>query len=138
VATAQRHEDGSGFATSTRRRFGLLAGGMTASLLGLTGFPDNAGAKKGKGGKKRSRRARQEQTTTTPPAPICAGLGGTCTPGQSLCCGTLLCIGNPIQKDTVEFTCCKGQGQPCSAPSECCAGLLLTCTAGICQPAPKG
>ena len=73
-----------------------------------------------------------------PPPPVCSQLGDTCTPGQSLCCDELLCIDNPIQKDTLAFTCCKKQGASCTdTEGECCLGLGLVCTAGVCQPAPK-
>jgi hypothetical protein len=77
------------------------------------------------------------QSTPPPPPPVCAPLGGSCTPGQSLCCEELLCIGVPvemIEPAVAQFSCCKKQGAACGASDECCASLLLTCVEGICRP----
>jgi hypothetical protein len=128
----QRRNDGSWVEAWSRRRLGLVATGLTASLLGLVAAPDSGAAKRGK---KRKRRVRQTQGTTgpQPPASTCAPLGGGCTPGQSLCCGNHVCIHDPLAED-VAFVCCKGQGESCSGVTgECCAGLGLNCTSGTCQ-----
>jgi hypothetical protein len=128
-----RQDDNAGFDAWTRRKFGLMAGGLTAALLGLAGSQHSEAKKKGK---KRKRRTRQEQAAPVPPAKTCGALGGPCTPGQTLCCSSLLCIQVPLKKEETEFTCCKGKGQTCGAPSECCLGLALGCISGVCQPLP--
>jgi hypothetical protein len=131
-----RQDDGAGFDAWTRRKFGLMAGGLTAALLGLAGSQNSEAKKKGK---KRKRRARQEQDAPVPPTKTCGSLGGACTPGQTLCCSSLLCIQVPLKKEETEFTCCKGKGQTCGgATDECCLGLGLGCISGVCQPLPPG
>jgi hypothetical protein len=114
---------------------GLLAVGFGVAVPWFQGY---AVARK-KGKKKRKNKRKKQQTQALPPPPpppppppICAQLGGSCTPGQSLCCDDLLCLGIPDKDPGVNFACCKGKGAPCTAVSgECCPGL--SCASGICQ-----
>jgi hypothetical protein len=144
VASSQRskaldigqQDNGSAVKPWSRRRLGLLAGGLTASLLGLKGPLTSVSAKKGK---KRERRAPQTQGATcpTPPVETCAPVRGKCVPGQSRCCDALFCLGLPSEEldPTIEdFFCCRDEGEPCSSGTdECCRLLGLGCVSGTCQ-----
>lgn len=112
--------DGSRFDSWTRRRFGLLAGGLAATLFG--GTPPQA-----VGAKKKKKRKHKKQAT-------CALLGDVCSPTSSpICCVSLAC------KSVAALggdRCCKDIiGTPCAAPTECCSGICLDreCQPDICK-----
>ncbi len=104
--------DGSTFDAWTRRRFGLAAGGVAASLLAVAGCHDAHAKKKHKRKKKRCRRLR-------------AG----CTPGSKRkCCQDFRCL--PTTFMGSDFRCCKDLDAPCVADDECCTlncSSLLGC-----------
>lgn len=120
--------DGTRFDGWTRRRFGIAAGGMAATLpgvAGIAGIPDAEATRKGKN-KQHKRRCRKASHACTPG-------------GKHTCCGDLHCREVPVKMlDETEFFCCKSAGKSCSGQLEfeCCPGL--GCTEGSCQPLPKG
>lgn len=96
--------DGSRFDAWTRRRFGVVAGGLAGSLLALAGR-DDAEAKK-----------RHKKK--------CKKLGDSCDPsGKRKCCHGRLC-GFPINDDSLNH-CCRGGGDSCTPEhqAECCTGV---------------
>jgi hypothetical protein len=103
--------DGSAFDAWTRRRFGLAAGGVAASLLALAYSP-GAQAKK-----KRKKRKR------------CRQLRAACSPGsKKKCCKAFRCL--PTTFMGSDFRCCKDLDAPCGADDECCTSncsLLFGC-----------
>jgi hypothetical protein len=105
--------DGPRFDAWTRRRFGLIAGGLVASSAGL--LPLASAKKKGKKKKKR-----------------CKRFGEGCTPGgKRKCCGALHC---DLPNGSSSFSCCKELGAPCSKFEDCCQiGNDVFCSEGICQ-----
>ena len=91
--------DGSGFDAWTRRRFGMAAGGLAASVAAMAGF-GNAKAKKKKKGTN------------------CCNRGKDCgTPGDPdrKCCTNFLCMNNPQE------CFCKSTMQPCTFNVQCCS-----------------
>src|SRR5690349_2141296 len=111
--------DGSRFDAWTRRRFGLIAGGLATTLFGWT-VPQVARAKKKKKHKKRS---------------TCLPLGDVCNPsGNRICCQSLTC--KPVPAFDNSNHCCQDViGTPCAAPSDCCSGICLDheCQPTICK-----
>jgi hypothetical protein len=104
--------DGSRFDEWTRRRFGLVAGGVATSLLGLAALEAEAKKKKKKKRKKKKR---------------CRKLSAVCTQGgKKKCCGGFLC-GHPITS-TAGDHCCNPAGTPCSSAtaSQCCTTICRT------------
>lgn len=106
--------DGSYFDAWTRRRIGMVAGGVFAGALGLIERVDGA-AKKRKNKKRR-----------------CRKLGKTCQKSdKQKCCGSLKCDTISFEPST-QTRCCKTIDQPCSDNLDCCNGLCCG-TAGVCQ-----
>ena len=105
--------EGSRFDAWTRRRFGLAAGGLVASLLGSrTGDETEA---------KKQRRK-----------PRCKTLGRLCTPsGTRKCCGDLRCRTTTLNA-VVDTFCCQTEGNPCEQHSHCC-GDLCCAPSGLCS-----
>jgi hypothetical protein len=115
--------DGSQFDVWTRRRFGLAASGLSASLLTLTGL-DATAKKKHKKRKKKNKNK-------------CINLGDTCATVQfppSPCCDCLACGPTEVGGNNV---CCRPGGAPCSAAAagECCSGQ---CVNGFCFAKSSG
>ncbi|MCD6033588.1 MAG: hypothetical protein K0S78_5774 [Thermomicrobiales bacterium] len=103
--------DGTRFDAWTRRRLGLVAGGIGALLLGLD-EPHEAGAgRKGKKSGKKRRRKRKR----------CKKLLQPCTIGGKKCCR-----GNSCEPINGGQFCCKPFGKSCSDGAECCSDLCLT------------
>jgi hypothetical protein len=105
--------DDAHFDAWTRRRFGLVAGGLAATILGLAGIEDA-----------QTRKKRKKR---------CKKLGASCkSGGKRTCCGTLRC-------DRISFEpspkthCCRKKDQPCAGNHDCCAGLCCQ-TSGLCGP----
>ena len=98
--------DGSRFDAWTRRRFGLAAGGVVGSLLGIVGEePADVVAKK----KKKKERCRK--------------LGQKCTKGgKRECCedNGLACY--RFDEATEAKRCCRRGNQPCVNDGQCCSG----------------
>ena len=106
--------DDTRFDAWTRRRFGLAAGGLAATVLGLAGIEDA-----------QTRKKRKKR---------CKRLGASCkSGGKRTCCGTLRC-------DRISFEpspktrCCRKKNQPCVDNHDCCAGLCCQLS-GTCGPA---
>jgi hypothetical protein len=99
--------EGPRFDAWTRRRFGIAAGGLSASLLGLAAIDDTE-AKKGK--KKK-----------------CKKLGAGCkTSGKKKrCCKAFSCEPNAAGAQH----CCKDDAKPCTLSSDCCSTL---CQSDVC------
>jgi hypothetical protein len=132
--------DGSQFDVWTRRRFGLAAGGLSASLVGFIGL-DSAEAKK-KHKKKKKKKCKKLGETCTPDGTACcdclacgasSGSAGDvcCQPGGAACtlaaqndCCSGQCVG--------DFCFCKSNGNPCSEDSQCCS---FNCASFQCAPA---
>jgi hypothetical protein len=103
--------DGTRFDAWTRRRFGLVAGGIGALLLGLDGRDETAARRKGtKNTKKRGRKRKR-----------CKKLLQPCTIGGKTCCK-----GNDCEPINGGQFCCKPFGKSCSDDAECCSALCLT------------
>ncbi len=98
----------------TRRRFGLVAGGLAATVLGFAGIEDA-----------QTRKSRKKR---------CKKLGVSCkTGGKRRCCGTLKC--DRIHFDASPKTrCCRKKDQPCGDNDDCCFGLCCQLS-GTCGPA---
>ncbi len=143
IVAKEKPWTGSHFNAWTRRRFGLAAGGIGASLLA----PVATAAKKKK--KKCKLRCRDLLHTCTPGAKndaccpglncdlvalqsglrCCLGLRDTCAPDSGQCCRGLLCENVP----GLGNRCCSNGGDPCSAAADCCFGA--PCTGGQCEVA---
>ncbi|MCC7021923.1 MAG: hypothetical protein IT338_03805 [Thermomicrobiales bacterium] len=128
--------DGSRFDAWTRRRFGLAAGGLAASLLGLAGFEETEAKRKKKRCKKlnkpckpkgKKKRCCKKLSCSAPfgaPDNHCcrAGANVPCTTATAGECCTRRCNGN---------TCfCKSLGEQCTSSGQCCS---RKCTAGNCE-----
>jgi hypothetical protein len=98
--------EGSQFDVWTRRRFGLAAGGLSASLLAVTGVEAK---------KKRKKKKKKK----------CIKLGQECDPDGKACCDCLAC--GPIFDGLVENVCCRPGSTPCSIANaaECCSGQCV-------------
>jgi hypothetical protein len=102
--------DGSRFDAWTRRHFGLAAGGLAASLLGISASADTEAKKKKK---------------------KCKKLGTGCTPGgKRKCCKKQNLICAPIP-GLGGNRCCRDVGQTCSFSTDCCSTFCLD---DHCQP----
>jgi hypothetical protein len=103
--------DDARFDAWTRRRFGLAAGGLAATALGLAGM-ENAQTRK-----KRKKRCRK--------------LGAGCTSGgKRRCCGTLRCDRISFE-DSPRTRCCRAEDQPCADHHDCCENLCCQ-PSGVC------
>jgi hypothetical protein len=98
----------------TRRRFGLAAGGLAATVLGFAGIEDA-----------QTRKKRKKR---------CKKLGASCkTGGKRRCCGTLKCDQISFEPST-KTRCCRKKDQPCADNHDCCADLCCQLS-GTCGPA---
>jgi hypothetical protein len=98
--------DGSGFDAWTRRRFGLAAGGLAASVAAMAGLGDARAAKK-----------KKKKGTN------CCLRGKNCgTPGTTdkKCCTNFRCSNNP------EECFCKSANQPCMFNVQSCSNKCLS------------
>jgi hypothetical protein len=94
--------DDTRFDAWTRRRFGLAAGGLAATVLGLAGIEDA-----------QTRKKRKKR---------CKRLGASCkSGGKRTCCGTLRCDRISFEPSP-ETRCCRKKDQPCAGNHDCCAG----------------
>ncbi|MGH2618031.1 MAG: hypothetical protein ACRDJC_22615 [Thermomicrobiales bacterium] len=101
--------DGSRFDLWTRRRFGRLAGGTLAALLGAIA-PQKTEAKK-----------RRKKKRRKPPQQRCQSTRQACsTSGEPRCCGSLVCDDNGCVGDPV---CLQSEGGPCGDGCDCRLGL---------------
>jgi hypothetical protein len=101
--------DGSRFDSWTRRRIGLAAGGMAATLAGL--FSADANKKK----KRRKNKKRRK----------CKKLRESCVDGGRRCCHGRTCGGNPANGTF----CCQQGRESCRGNGDCCN---LQCFQGAC------
>ena len=94
---------------STRRRFGMAAGGLTIAVAELlASSPLEAKTRK----KKRCKRLRD-----------------VCTPGgKRKCCNDLRCGEVPTQEG---FHCCKRPHAPCDSLLECCGNRICSTVDGL-------
>lgn len=102
--------NGSRFHAWTRRRFGVVAGGL-AWLGALVGVQDAAGREKKR----------------------CKAFSQRCKPGgKRTCCKGLRCA---PKTDPERSRCCRKNGRVCSLASECCSGFCLDdrCRPGACR-----
>lgn len=108
---------GSRFDTWTRRRFGLAAGGMVATLARVAS-PADADARKDTGNKNKKKRKKR-----------CRQVGQLCRQSgkRKRCCRGKQCA----HFDGQRFRCCKALYQPCSAGSECCSGHCIVDRCGV-------
>lgn len=105
--------DGVWFDRWTRRRVGLVAGGVVAALKGRSGR-DGVAA-----GKRRKKR--------------CKRLGDRCTQGSKRkCCNGLRC--DLTFDSSPDAVCCKREGELCDAESECCHERRRCRTNGCSNP----
>jgi len=106
--------DGSRFDAWTRRQFGLAAGGMAASLLGLASLAETDAKKKKNKNKKK-----------------CRNLGQTCDinkKNQQCCKNNQDCA--QVQGLGSSNFCCKPQNSSCSVNTDCCGNRK--CNGGTC------
>lgn len=119
----------------TRRQFGLGAGGLAASLLGVLGIEDadskaktkdNNGKHKSKGkGKGKNRGKHHGKHKGKGPKCKKAGTGG-CKTSRPDCCADLTCQAVP---GFGGVRCCADDGASCSRAQQCCSGV---CSGGAC------
>jgi hypothetical protein len=103
--------DGSQFDRWTRRRFGLAAGGILATLFGAT--TPRAEARK-------TRRKKR-----------CAKLGYACrSDSKRKCCKGLTCDLADLDSGAVTV-CCRSEGRSCQTPEDCCRDFV--CPNGLCE-----
>jgi hypothetical protein len=118
--------DGSGFDAWTRRRFGMAAGGLAASVAAMAGFGE-AGAKNKKKCRKFGDRCglgKNQQCC----CPLQCGLSGECCRGGGQPCSTdPQCCSNNCFGD---FCVCKSNGQGCTEDFQCCSGACVTAGMG--------
>jgi hypothetical protein len=129
--------DASRFDAWTRRRFGLVVGSGTASLLGLSVLGDAEAKKKHKHKKKKKCRKSLQtcggkkkkccksltcgDSLTFPDSKVCCKpLQGTCE-DQTECCGDTICT-NVDGLDGEH--CCVVIDKPCTEDHDCCTGLV--------------
>jgi hypothetical protein len=104
--------DGMEFDAWTRRRFGVAAGGLAASLLALAGAIDTDAGKR----KRKRRRKRKKR---------CKPLGAGCKQnGKKRCCKTLAC-------EEGANRCCRKLRAICANEAECCGNLECSAIAGL-------
>jgi hypothetical protein len=95
----------------TRRRFGLGAGGLAASLLAVAAS-DDAGARN----KRRKR---------------CKNVGKKCG-GKRTCCGRFRCA--PAGETSLAKRCCKDEaGASCRSSADCCRPMGCNPMTGRCD-----
>jgi hypothetical protein len=122
--------DETQFDTWTRRRFGLVAGGAAASVLGLLGAiglddHEAEAARKHNKNKNRKNNSRKRKDK-------CRKLGDFCDDNrrnQQCCNASQLCAQVP-DLGTGTF-CCKQLSQNCSFSTDCCG--RNRCRSGVCQ-----
>lgn len=115
--------DAKHFDAWTRRRFGLGAGGLAASLLGFQGL-DEAEGKNKKNKHKHKNKGKHKHKGQK-----CKKAGTGCEPvtkGKRSCCSGLTCQAVP---GFGGLRCCAGTGVKCSQSQECCSG---SCVEGNC------
>ena len=119
--------DGSGFDAWTRRRFGLAAGGLAASVAAMAGFADAEAKKKKKKCRKAGDRCglgKNQQCC----CPLQCGVSGECCRGGGQPCSTDgQCCSNNCSGD---FCVCKSNSQPCTLDEQCCSGTCVTAGMG--------
>lgn len=98
--------NGGSFDAWSRRRVGMVAGGLAASLLGIVPSEDTAAKKKRKK-KKRCKKLRE-----------------SCNPEGRTCCNDRTCGGPPEAR-----FCCQQGGESCDGNGDCCN---QTCIQGAC------
>ena len=135
--------DESRFDAWTRRKFGLGAGGLAASLLGVIGVGDAEGEGKGKKGRKnrgkgdahdagnhlhdaKHKNHKNKNKNKNKKKNKCKKIGTGCNPSNPRCCGGLHCQAVPGFGGQ---RCCNENNVPCSRDQECCSGL---CFQGSC------
>jgi hypothetical protein len=111
--------DAKRFDAWTRRRFGLGAGGLAASLLGFQGLDEAEGKNNKHKHKNKGKHKHKGQK--------CKKAGTGCKPQKRDCCTGLSCQAIP---GFGSERCCAAAGAACSQSQECCSG---TCTGGACS-----
>jgi len=113
--------DGSRFDTWTRRRFGLAAGGLTATLLGLASQEEVEG-------KHHHHHHHHHHNHEKK----CTKAGDSCTKGgKHDCCHDLHCREFNLDSVGLHLCCHTDEGKACSHGEECCPPLV--CSDGSCQ-----
>jgi hypothetical protein len=111
--------DAKRFDAWTRRRFGLGASGLAASLLGFQGLDEAEGKKKNHKHKNKGKHKHKGQK--------CKKAGTGCKPKKRRCCNGLACQAVP---GFGGLRCCAGAGAECLHAQDCCSG---TCIEGECS-----
>lgn len=119
--------DGGRFDAWTRRRFGLVAGGLVASLLGMPRLEPAAAGKcrdlrQPCGKRKPCCKGKNLKCGTTLDLPegqhCCRPVQGRCEIGNQ-CCGALTCSSIAGKTGT---RCCGAEGHACDVQDDCCHG----------------
>jgi hypothetical protein len=136
--------DASKFDAWTRRRFGLLVGGV-ASFAGLSAL-DTADARKKRkkkkkckkslqpcGGKKKCCKKLRCADTFGAQSVCCTPLQGACENESTCCAGAnIIC---DLVNNLAGKRCCVFQDDPCNEDNDCCQGTV--CFEGTCQAIPS-
>lgn len=114
--------DGSRFDAWTRRRFGLAASGITASLLGLASVAESEAKKKNNKNKNKNKKKKKKK---------CRKLGQTCDINQKnqKCCSNNQDCAQVQGLGSSNF-CCKSHNTSCSVNTDCCGNRK--CNGGLC------
>lgn len=123
--------DGSRFDAWTRRRFGLVAGGLGASLLGMMQIEDAEGKKKCKDLRKKCSKKKKcckkknlvcgNVLDITDKKVCCRPVQGECTEANE-CCGDKVCD-QIAGKNPAKTFCCGASERECSVTADCCEGF---------------
>src|SRR6476646_5911668 len=105
----------------TRRQFGLGAGGLAASLVGLQGLDDAEGKTRRHKHKAATQKNKHKNKGKKGKGPKCkkAGTGG-CKTSRPDCCAGLSCQAVP---GFGGVRCCADVGARCSRDQQCCSGV---------------
>lgn len=135
--------DESRFDAWTRRRFGLGAGGLAASLLSLAGAGETDSEAKGKKGRNDRGKGKSKHAENSVQGAKhgnnnnhkkkkkknkCKKAGTGCNPSKPRCCGSLTCQAIPGFGGQ---RCCNQTNVPCSRDQECCSGLCFQGSCGV-------
>lgn len=115
--------DGSQFDAWTRRKFGLAASGVAASLLGLASVTESDARRKNKNKNNNNKKKKNKKK--------CRKLGQTCdinNKNQKCCNNNQDCA--QVQGFGSGNFCCKPQNASCSVNTDCCGNRK--CNSGRC------
>jgi hypothetical protein len=129
--------DGKIFDAWTRRRFGLVAGGLTASLLGMVqrenaeagqckDLREKCGKRKTCCKKKNLKCGKVNDDLEN--KRCCRPVQGRCEDANECCGGGTLICDNIAGKDPEKTFCCGATGRKCEVDDDCCEGFECTYT----------